>query len=141
MDKKIIINIVGQQTVGDEINRTEFVTEGRYSESNGKKRLEYDESVMLGLEGSVTSIEVDGDTVSLMRSGSTSAHMILRAGEKCLNNFHTDTGDIQMGVYPLQVKCAMNPNQGMLDVTYQLDIAGTFASHNQLTVSYSLLSN
>ena len=48
MDNRIIINIVGEQLVGDELNRTEFMTEGRYSEIDGKKRLEYDESIMVG---------------------------------------------------------------------------------------------
>ena len=136
MNNKIIINIVGEQLIGDEINRTEFVTEGRYTEEGGKKRLEYDESLMLGLEGSITSIEFDGDTVSLMRTGSSFSHMILRAGEKCLNHFHTESGDIQMGIYPLQVKCNMDRKHGEVDLTYQLDIAGTYASLNQLKVSY-----
>lgn len=141
MENKIIINIVGEQLVGDEINRTEFVTEGRYSETNGKKRLEYDESMMLGKEGSVTSIEFDGDTVSLMRTGSSFSHMVLRVGEKCVNHFHTENGDIQMGVYPLQVKCDMDKKRGEVDLTYQLDISGTYASLNQLKVSYSQPKN
>lgn len=141
MGNKIIINIVGEQLVGDEINRTEFVTEGRYSEENGKKRLEYDESMMVGKEGSVTSIEFDGNTVSLMRTGSTFSHMVFRAGEKCLNHYHTKDGDIQMGVFPLQVKCDMNQNAGNVDLTYQLDISGTYASLNQLKVSYSQPKN
>ncbi|MCK5129931.1 MAG: DUF1934 domain-containing protein [Clostridiales bacterium] len=137
MDKRIIINIVGEQTIGDEINRTEFVTEGRYSEENGKKRLEYDESKVLGLEGSVTSIEVDGDTVSLMRSGSTTTHMIMRKGEKCLNHYQTPFGAVEMGIFPLQVKCDMDQNHGELNLTYQLDVEGTYASLNQLKVSYT----
>ncbi len=141
MNNKIILNIVGEQLVGDEMNRTEFVTEGRYSEENGKKRLEYDESMMLGQEGSVTSIEFDGDTVSLMRTGSSFSHMVLRAGEKCLNYFHSENGDIQMGVYPLRVSCEMNQNSGEVDLTYQLDIAGIYASLNQLKVSYSQPKN
>jgi uncharacterized beta-barrel protein YwiB (DUF1934 family) len=141
MNNKIIINIVGEQLVGDEINRTEFITEGRYSEENGKKRLEYDESMMVGEEGSITSIEYDGDTVSLMRTGSTFSHMVFRAGEKCLNHFSTEYGDVQMGVYPLHVKCDMDSNKGELDLTYQLDISGTYASLNQLKVSYSLPKN
>ncbi len=137
MNKNIIINIVGKQTIEGETNRTEFVTVGRYSEENGKKRLEYDESVLLGLEGSVTSIEVDGDTVSLMRSGSTTTHMIMRAGEKCLNHFHTPYGAVEMGVYPLQMKWDMNQEGGMLDLTYQLDVEGTYTSLNQLKISYT----
>lgn len=141
MSKRIIINIVGEQTVGDEINRTEFVTDGRYYEENGIKRLEYDESNILGLEGSITSIEVDGDTVSLMRSGSTATHMIMRRGEKCLNHYETPNGAIEMGIYPLHVKCDMNQNSGVLDLTYQLDIEGTYASLNQLKVSYTLTNN
>jgi uncharacterized beta-barrel protein YwiB (DUF1934 family) len=137
MDRRIIINITGEQTVAGEVNRTEFVTVGRYSEENGIKRLEYDESTLLGVEGSVTSIEVNGDTVSLMRSGSTTTHMIMRRGEKCLNQYDTPLGKVEMGVYPLQVKCDMNHEKGELDLKYQLDVAGSFASLNQLKVSYS----
>ncbi len=141
MNHKIIINIVGEQLVGDEINRTEFVTEGRYSEEGGKKRLEYDESMMVGQEGSVTSIEFDGDMVSLMRTGSAYSHMVFKAGEKCLNHYHTENGDIEMGVYPLYVKCDMQESEGEVDLTYQLDIQGAYASLNQLKVSYSQPKN
>ena len=141
MDNRIIINIVGEQLVGDELNRTEFVTEGRYSEIDGKKRLEYDESMMVGQEGSVTSIEFDGDVVSLMRTGSSFSHMVFRAGSKSHNHIRTENGDVQMGVYPLHVKCDMNQSGGEVDLTYQLDISGTYASLNQLKVSYSRPKN
>ncbi len=141
MDKRIIINVKGKQKIGDEVSRTEFVTVGRYFEEDGIKRLEYEESKLLGLEGSTTYIEVKGDTVSLMRSGSSTTHMIMRMGEKCLNRYSTPFGEIEMGVYPINLKCDMKEDKGVLDLTYQLDVEGTYASQNQLKVSYSQKDN
>ena len=141
MYNKIILSIVGEQLVGDEMNRTEFITEGRYTEEGGKKRLEYDESIMVGEVGSVTSIEFDGDTISLMRTGNSFSHMVFRLNKKCLNLYHTENGDVQMGVYPVHVKCDMDKSRGEVDLTYQLDIAGTYASLNQLNISYSQPKN
>ena len=72
------ISITGTQTMEDGGPQTlELVTDGSYCYEPGFALLSYVESEMTGLEGVVTSFQIeDGKTVTLRRSGKVNAEMV-----------------------------------------------------------------
>lgn len=72
------IAITGTQTMEDGGPQTlELVTDGSYCYEPGFALLSYVESEMTGLEGVVTSFQIeDGKTVTLRRSGKVNAEMV-----------------------------------------------------------------
>ena len=72
------ISITGTQSMEDAGPQTlELVTDGSYCYEPGFALLSYVESEMTGLEGVVTSFQIeDGKTVTLRRSGKVNAEMV-----------------------------------------------------------------
>ena len=72
------ISITGTQSMEDAEPQTlKLVTDGSYCYEPGFALLSYVESEMTGLEGVVTSFQIeDGKTVTLRRSGKVNAEMV-----------------------------------------------------------------
>jgi len=131
-----MLNITGTQMIDGQESVTELVTKGKYYEQGGAQIIEYEESELSGLEGSTTVISVQDDVVTLSRNGSARAHMVMKRGQKCVNLYETPFGALEMGVYPLRIDTRLGRDAGAINLAYQLDISGRFASNNTLDVVY-----
>ena len=71
MDKSVIISIKGTQTYEDaEPETIELVTEGRLMDCGDEGyTFSYQESELTGLEGTLTTFQVEPDRITLMRMG------------------------------------------------------------------------
>ena len=68
MEKDVIISIKGTQKYdGGEPGAVELVTAGRLAQDEAGYTLSYQESELTGLEGTMTTIQVEGEQVTLMR--------------------------------------------------------------------------
>lgn len=71
MDKSVIISIRGTQTLDDNPPETvELITEGRLIDCGEEGyTLTYQESELTGLEGTLTTFQVEPDCITLLRMG------------------------------------------------------------------------
>lgn len=137
MDKRVIVSIRGnQRTPEGEDNQIELVTEGRLYKKGDFYYLEYDETVLSGMEDTKTLITVDNKKVSFERLGTYSAQFIFEKGKKFVNCYRTPYGELQMGVFPLEVDFSMADTEGKVNLKYELDIAGKYTSLNELSLRY-----
>jgi len=135
--KKVILSIRGTQKGSDgEDHQIELITEGKFYEKDGVYFLEYEETELSGMAGTKTIIVVEMNRVSLVRQGTHHSHFVFEKGKKFINSYDTPFGSMEMGVYSTHVHSSFDENGGELDLQYQLDIGGSYASSNELFVSF-----
>ena len=77
-ENDVNINLVSTQSDGENLERTELFTRGKYKKTADGYVISYEESEATGFEGSITSLEVFGQKkVVLERTGSTESQFII----------------------------------------------------------------
>ena len=84
MDKSVIISIRGIQSLNDDPPEVvELVTEGRLMDcGDAGYTLSYQESEITGLEGTLTTFQVEPDCITLMRMGEFNSQMVFQPGRR-----------------------------------------------------------
>lgn len=135
--KKVILSIKGNQVNPEgQDNKIELITEGRLYKKDNAYYIEYEESVISGMEGTKTMIVVEDQRIFLERTGSHESRFVFEKGRKYVNYYETPFGNLEMGIFPTKIDSSMDENQGKLDLKYELDISGKYAGSNELMVSY-----
>ena len=92
MEKDVVISIKGMQKYEDaDPDVIELVTAGRLMRDDAGYTLTYQESELTGLEGTLTTIQVEaeGELVTLMRVGEVNAQMVFQEGRRHLSMYNT----------------------------------------------------
>lgn len=79
--------------------------------------------------------------VTILRKGMYGMMMVLCRGKRYEGTYHTPYGDMPMAVYPTRVHCILGPEHGEVQLEYQLDLQGSFASVRRMTVAYTALED
>ena len=77
--------------------------------------------------------------VTLLRKGPYGMLMVLDRGKRYEGVYHTPFGDMAMAVYPTVVQCRLGEDGGRVELLYQLDLQGSFASERRMIVEYTVL--
>ena len=87
----VIISIKGKQSYEDAEDETiELVTEGRLEEDGSDGfTLSYQESELTGLEGTLTTFQIEKDRITLMRVGEVNSQMVFEEGRRHLSMYNT----------------------------------------------------
>ena len=134
--KKVWLSISGTVKDEEEKDTLEFLTEGNlYKESDGAC-VTYEESEVSGMEGTVTTLRVDEQKVSVIRLGTTNSIMEFESGKRNLTWYSTPFGDVTMGILTKDVLVNYNerkePTKVMID--YNIEIEGITNSQNVLNI-------
>ena len=139
----VIISIQGcqwdQSDLPDPQDLVELITPGRLTRVSGGYLLTYQESELTGLEGTVTTLHVEGSRVTLSRMGEVCSHMIFEQGRRHLSYYEADDGPFTVGVSARRVKSALTDQGGSIEVDYQVEIDQSLSGCNALKVSVSAL--
>ena len=99
MEKDVVISIKGMQKYeGTASDTIELVTQGRLMRDGSCYTLTYQESEVTGLEGTLTTILVEDEQVTLMRAGEINAQMVFQEGRRHLSMYNTPYGAMAIGV-------------------------------------------
>ncbi len=137
MEKEVIISIVGKQEVGDgPAERMELVTRGWMRWEDGIYTLTYQESEVTGLEGTMTTIQVEQEEerVTLTRVGEYNSEMVFEEGERHLSLYHTPFGAVSMGVNTRHLLAELDDDGGCVEVEYTLEVEGTVVGRNTFQI-------
>ena len=134
--KKVWVSISGSVKNEEDKDNLEFLTEGDlYKESDGAC-VTYEESEVSGMEGTVTTLRVDKQKVSVIRLGTTNSIMEFESGKRNLTWYSTPYGDVTMGILTKDVLVNYNdlkePTKVMID--YNIEIEGITNSQNVLNI-------
>lgn len=139
MNKEVIISIVGNEKpvdIADDSSCIELITEGKYYKKGNKHYLSYNETEMTGFDGLTTTLlQVDGDTVSLTRTGGINSHMVFREGEKHIGHYDTPYGSFTIGICSEDVSVDIGEAAGDIHIKYLLEINNASKARHDLRLN------
>ena len=123
MEKDVVISIKGMQKYEDaDPDVIELVTAGRLMRDDAGYTLTYQESELTGLEGTLTTIQVEaeGELVTLMRVGEVNAQMVFQEGRRHLSMYNTPYGAMAIGVNTRHLLADLNDQGGDIEIDYAI---------------------
>ena len=136
MEKDVIISIKGTQAVDDAPPEViELVTEGqlRGSEREGYT-LSYQESELTGLEGTLTTFQVEPHQVTLLRVGEFNSQMVFQLGRRHFSMYETPYGALSVGVNTHDLRAVLGEHGGKIQISYAIEIEHNVAGENSFLI-------
>ena len=131
MEKDVIISIKGiQRYDGMAPDVSELVTKGRLVREGESYTLSYQESELTGLEGTLTTIQVDGGQVTLMRVGEFNSQLVFQEGRRHLSMYNTPYGAMTIGVNTRHLLAELNDQGGDIEVDYSVEVDHALTGRN-----------
>ena len=131
MEKDVVISIKGIQKYEDtDPDVIELVTEGRLTRVGESYTLSYQESELTGLEGTLTTIQVDGEQVTLMRVGEFTSQMVFQEGRRHLSMYNTPYGAMAIGVNTRRLLADLNDHGGDIEIDYAIEVDHAIAGRS-----------
>ena len=131
MDKEVVISIKGMQKYEGALpDVVELVTAGRLSRDGKSYTLSYQESELTGLEGTLTTILVDGEQVTLLRVGEFNSQMVFQEGRRHLSMYNTPYGAMAIGVHTRRLTAELNDQGGDIEVDYSIEVDHALAGRS-----------
>lgn len=135
MNNNVLISISGSQMFdGSDLETIELTTGGTLAETDGGYDIVYPESAMTGLEGTITTFKVRGDSVTLSRTGSVTTEMIFQKGKRHLSLYDVGFGALMVGINARRVETSLSPVGGTIEIDYALEIDNHVAGENMFKI-------
>ena len=136
MEKEVVISIKGMQKYeGMPPDVVELVTEGRMARDGSSYTLSYQESELTGLEGTLTTILVDGEQVTLMRMGEFNSQLVFQEGRRHLSLYNTPYGAMTIGVNTRHLLAELTDQGGDIEVDYAIEVDHALAGRSVFRIN------
>ena len=131
MEKNVIISIKGVQRLEDaDPDTMELVTEGRLEQDGNSYTLSYQESELTGLEGTLTTFQVEPDCITLLRMGEFNSQMVFQPGRRHFSMYDTPYGALSISVNTRKMRAALDDHGGQIEIDYAIEIDHAVAGEN-----------
>ena len=132
MENNVIISIQGKQSFqAQEDDTIELVTEGCLSpDGDDSYTLSYQESPLTGLEGTLTTFQIEPGRVTLLRVGEVNSQMVFEEGRRHLSMYDTPYGALSIGVNTRRMRNELGANGGSIEIDYAIEIDHALAGQN-----------
>lgn len=135
MKKDVLLSICGRQSYpGQEPDTIELVTDGVMEEIPEGWKLSYQESDLTGLEGVLTTFQVEPGKITLTREGKLRSQMIFQEGTCHESLYQLEFGALMMVVCANKIAYTLSNEGGTVDLIYSIEIEHSMAG----TVDYHL---
>ena len=134
--KKVLISIKGLPLLADsEDNAFELMTDGEYSRTDGVSTFSYIESSLTGLDGLLTTFDVEQDRVILRRGDGLSGDMIFSEEQKHHFLYDTPFGSVMLGIDTHSITKNMSDDGGNLEIRYDIEVDNVPVSQNLFKIN------
>lgn len=132
MKQDVIISILGKQDFEDAESETiQLVTQGELSwETPVDYTLCYEESPVTGLEGTLTTFQKEGETITLLRQGTVNTQMVFQKGRRHLSVYNTPYGNMSVGVNTSRLRSTLTQEGGQIEIEYAIEIDHALTGNN-----------
>ena len=135
MEKEVIISIKGMQKYENaEPDTIELVTGGRLERDGESFTLSYQESAVTGMDGTLTTFQIEPERVTLLRLGQFNSEMVFELGRRHLSMYDTPYGALAMGVNTRELSCGLDRQGGALHIVYDLEVDHALAGRNTFDI-------
>lgn len=139
--KQVMIKMKSVQSIDDDSNELELITEGTFEENEGRYYITYKDSEATGYEDSVTTVEVQrSDLAVITRTGKSSSSLVIESGKKHHCHYGTPYGDMMVGIYTHKIQNDLSCSGGYLYMRYTIDINSSYISDNEIIMNIETLS-
>ena len=123
MIQSVILSLRGEQSYPDqEPDVIELVTEGALENIEDGWRLCYEESELTGLAGVSTTFQIQGKTVTLIRTGKLNSQMVFEEGVPHDSLYEMEFGALMLTVCALKVETNLSEDGGTIDLKYSIEV-------------------
>ena len=132
MENNVIISIQGKQSFEAQDDDTiELVTEGCLEpDGDDGYTLSYQESELTGLEGTLTTFQIEPERVTLMRVGEFNSQMVFQEGRRHMSMYNTPYGAMTIGVNTRHLLTELDDQGGDIEIDYAIEIDHAIAGRN-----------
>ncbi len=130
----MLLKILGNRKQDGEEEKVEFITEALYRQDEDGYSLEYQETEVTGMEGTVTLIHFRPKEISISRMGTSNSHLRFEEGKKHVTMYETEMGMLSMGVSSKNISVQLNEAGGQAEFDYHLEINNVPASDNHFSM-------
>ena len=136
MKKAVLLTIRGQQTYAEqEPEVIELVTEGKLTHEGDVYIISYQETEMTGMDGALTTIQVEREQVTMMRMGEFNTQMVFQEGRRHLSMYNTPYGTMTVGVNTHHLLVELDDKGGDLEIDYTVEVDNTMAGRNLFRIN------
>ncbi|MCI2105611.1 MAG: DUF1934 domain-containing protein [Intestinimonas sp.] len=132
MDKSVIISIRGMQSFeGTDDETIELITEGKLlSSGDDEFMLSYQESQLTGMEGTLTTFQIEPGCITLLRVGEINSQMVFQPGRRHISMYETPYGAVSVGVNTKKMISTIGEGGGEIEINYAIEIDHAVAGEN-----------
>lgn len=132
MKKDVIIQIHSSQEFdGCDPDKISLLTEGVFYKKKDKYYIIYEESPLSGLGQSKTTLKIEQDIITLIRSGENPTHLIFQEGEHHIGLYNTIAGAYTLGVKTRKLANAIDDAGGFIELEYDVELNYQTTGHNK----------
>lgn len=124
--------------VSGESETTSLTTECTVADKGGKIEIEYSESEITGMSGSVTKVIFDKSSpslVTILREGSVSTALVFEEGKRHLCVYQTPYFPIELCITTLSLENTLTYNGGRMNAEYLVEMNGILAEKTNITIT------
>ena len=136
MKKNAIISVVSRQSDSeDDGDVIEVVTPGKFYKEDNCYYAVYEETEISGMKGTTTTLKIDEEKFTLVRTGTTNTEMKFKKYERDLTLYSTPHGALDLTVDTRELKMDVDDNGGEVFIDYDMIVG------NQQVLSTTLQIN
>ena len=139
MRKTVLLSITGlSKTNGIPDDAIKMFTTGFLSGEDDNWKLRYTEtSPDDARDTNHITLTMSNGTVTMTNSQNKGADMVFVRGSRYQGVYRTPYGSLDMAVFPSVVSYRVGPDSGEINLSYQLDFDGQYASDHELHILYA----
>lgn len=132
MKKNVMLNVKGlRRAEHEEDEAVDFITEAVFYVEDGFYAVEYNESELTGMAGTLTRIEFRDSGVSIIRTGTNASHLVFEKGKRHVSMYETEVGMLEVAVCSDCVDISFGEHGGKAEFDYYLEVNGQETSYNE----------
>lgn len=137
MNKNAIISVVSKQADSKNLDDDiiEVVTPGKFYKKDNSYYAVYEETEISGMKGTTTTLKIDEEKFTLIRTGTTNTEMKFKKYVRDLTLYNTPHGALDLTVDTKELKMEVDNNGGDVFIDYDMIIG------NQQVLSTTLKIN
>lgn len=137
MIKDVIITIVGEQSIDDDSDSIELITDGKFGFKDDSFFISYEDSKLSDTKSvSKTVLYVKPDnSVVMQRNGDISTRMVIEKGvlNTCL--YSTEHGNLTLSIFGESINHSLDSSGGKLSMSYTIHAQSRILSRNKVNIS------
>ncbi len=131
---RVMITVIGVQHVDGQSDTVELTTEALMHEEVDGFTLSYRESAATGMDGTLTTLRIQPNKVTLTRRGAAAGMLVMEYQKRHMCSYATPVGSLMLGVFCDRMQQDLCLGGGTLDLSYTLDVEGSMMSRQDLHI-------